>query len=752
MSRLGTESSARLEPVDMQRLRHLLGGALALIGAAGLPLVDNFDPLWAGGALLAILAALALPRVFAGRGSRFWARAGLVVFAYAALDLILSGMAGRQNLLGAVIRVTLLLAVLRTMQPRRRREDMQLILLSMFLTAVGGALSLSPVFAVQVFVFIPVSGGVLFLVNRFEDTAGVVPPDPHWSGYRAREFISHVRGACDWRFGAFLAGCLGVVLLCAALIFQLLPRFRMDRAVPFLELPGSGRTGVSEGMSLGGVAELTQDETPAMRVDTPDRARPVLSPYWRMNVLDRYRSGVDECGFAMSSGSGAESTYEMFGRGAVWSAGVATPVRHEARFQRGEWVVHLEPNVSRLIPAVGAVARVRFDKSQEWRESAALRSLRLDRVSAASLHMQMEVRGDLAAHMPPPVELRRLRELREPAEFRYPGTLLSLPADAASRGALASAVATVTGGERLDAAEFSRRTSAWLASRHAYALRDGYAVRVPPPGEPKDYLVRWMRSDATGWCEHFAGSLVLLAREAGYPARLISGFSGGEWNESDGYLVVRMKHAHAWCEIFDRESGYWLRADPTPASGGLTTGGEADADRRRIGSFSGLAAWYDGVTMLWFRKVVNFEESDQREAVRKLGETVSSWRAGADALMKSARASLLAAWERWREAPRDALPAVAITAVAVTIVILARRRLLRLRLSRVREADASDRVVLAYRRKAGLLLPKLDKAAARGRAIPPPVRAAVEQVRYGRPSEWGDPEAVLAAAHRALRG
>lgn len=735
----------------MWRLRHLLGCLLAPVGAAALPLVDNFDWLWSAGALAVMAAAFALPHAFAGRGDRFWVVAGRAVAVVAVADLVVSAMSGRQNILGAVIRVTLLLTVLRTMQPRRRREDMQLIVLSMFLAAVGGTLSLSPLFAAQVFVFIPLAGGVLFLINRFEDIPGRPAQDAHWDAFRWGGFLARLRAASGWRFAGFLAGAVGVVLVCGGVIFVVLPRFRMDRDMPFLDLPGSGKTGVSETMSLGAVNELTQDPAPAMRVDTPGRARPALVPYWRMQALDRYRSGSDESGFSLSGGAGRDTFFDAAGQGAVWSAKFPGAIAPQPLFATGEWVVHLEPNISRFLPAVGAVSRIRFDKTQEWRDSAALRLVRLDKVAATSLHMQMEVRGDLAAHAPPHAESVRLRELRE-ASPRYPGTLLELPADPASRSALRATLADALGETpAADVEAAMRKIPAWLAAHHAYALRDGYAVRTARAGEPADYLVRWMRSGATGWCEHFAGACVLLAREAGHPARLVTGFYGGEWNESDSYLVVRMKHAHAWCEIFDRERGRWVRVDPTPA-GGASASADTLEGRRAIGSFSGLSAWYDSMTMLWFRKVVNFEESDQREALKNAMNTAAAWRAALDSKLTSWRKSLSEAWSRRREAPGEALPALGLAVVTLALALLVRRFLLRLRRSRMLRGEASERLIREYRARAGSLLRRIDAADARGGAVPAGVRSAVERVRYGRPTEWGDAEAAFVEARRVLRG
>ncbi|MGI9304149.1 MAG: transglutaminaseTgpA domain-containing protein, partial [Gammaproteobacteria bacterium] len=67
-----------------------------------------------------------------------------------------------------------------------------------------------------------------------------------------------------------------------------------------------------------------------------------------------------------------------------------------------------------------------------------------------------------------------------------------------------------------------------------------------------------------GFCEHYAGSFVVLMRAAGIPARVVTGYLGGEWNPLGEYLLVRQADAHAWAEVWLPGEG-WQRVDPTAA-------------------------------------------------------------------------------------------------------------------------------------------------------------------------------------------
>lgn len=78
----------------------------------------------------------------------------------------------------------------------------------------------------------------------------------------------------------------------------------------------------------------------------------------------------------------------------------------------------------------------------------------------------------------------------------------------------------------------------------------------------KQEIDDFMFNTQAGFCAHYAGALTFMARTAGIPARVVAGYQGGEWNESDQYLSLRQYDAHAWVEIWQPEQG-WLRYDPT---------------------------------------------------------------------------------------------------------------------------------------------------------------------------------------------
>lgn len=89
-----------------------------------------------------------------------------------------------------------------------------------------------------------------------------------------------------------------------------------------------------------------------------------------------------------------------------------------------------------------------------------------------------------------------------------------------------------------------------------------YTLEAPPLGvnSVDDFLF----STRQGFCEHYASAFVFLMRAANIPARVVTGYLGGEYNDVGNYYIVRQSDAHAWAEVWLADQG-WVRVDPTGA-------------------------------------------------------------------------------------------------------------------------------------------------------------------------------------------
>ncbi len=155
----------------------------------------------------------------------------------------------------------------------------------------------------------------------------------------------------------------------------------------------------------------------------------------------------------------------------------------------------------------------------------------------------------------------------------------------------------------------ARRIEAFLASEYDYTL-DLVGSQVDSPVEA--FLFDWRQ----GHCEYFASSMVLMLRSIGIPARLVTGFLGGEYNPFEGYYVLRQSDSHAWVEAFTPEEG-WQVFDPTPASG--------LPQSRSAGLNHMLAQAYDYLIFRWDRYVLTYGFFDQVGMARKFLLIWKSW-------------------------------------------------------------------------------------------------------------------------------
>ncbi len=86
----------------------------------------------------------------------------------------------------------------------------------------------------------------------------------------------------------------------------------------------------------------------------------------------------------------------------------------------------------------------------------------------------------------------------------------------------------------------------------------------PLPGSGYRALENFLLRDRRGYCEQFAASMAMMAREVGIPSRVAIGFLPGD-RVRDNTWEVSIHDMHAWPELFFAGYG-WVRFEPTPAS------------------------------------------------------------------------------------------------------------------------------------------------------------------------------------------
>ncbi len=168
-----------------------------------------------------------------------------------------------------------------------------------------------------------------------------------------------------------------------------------------------------------------------------------------------------------------------------------------------------------------------------------------------------------------------------------------------------------------------------------------------------------------GFCEHIASSFVILMRALDIPARIVTGYQGGELNAVDGYWTVRQRDAHAWAEVWLQGQG-WVRVDPTGAVAPSRTGSfeRLLAPQGAIGTALGtlnptlaqqLRDVWEAVNNGWNQWVLNYTQGRQLDLLKNLGFESPSWADLAYLLIGVVVVVSLAgaAWALWERQQHD---------------------------------------------------------------------------------------------------
>ena len=408
---------------------------------------------------------------------------------------------------------------------------------------------------------------------------------------------------------ALLAQAIPIMLV----LFVLFPRVQG----PLWGLPAdafSARTGLSDSMSPGSISALGTSAEIALRARFAGPPPPPAQRYWRGPVLTEFdgrswtaRSAL-EAPTPFYTPSGARLDYTL------------TVEAHNRR-----WLLALE-HPGATTPAL--------------RYSSELQAL-------APAPLQARTRVSLSAY---PDTATGLNET--PAGL---AAALRLPAGSNPRShALARQLAAGAGSD----GEILRRVLEHLdASQLRYTLR--------PPLLGQHSADEFLFDTRAGFCEHFASAFAILMRAAGVPARVVTGYLGGEINPVDGYLVVRQSDAHAWNEVWLAGRG-WVRVDPTALAAPERLDQGLAAALARAGDLPLLMQadmrWllavrhrWEALSNAWNQHVLGFNLERQRELLGRAGfaRRDSATLVGLLAAALLALGALFHAWTRWRRAPRD---------------------------------------------------------------------------------------------------
>jgi transglutaminase-like putative cysteine protease len=414
------------------------------------------------------------------------------------------------------------------------------------------------------------------------------------------------------RSGALLLQALPLALL----LFVLFPRL----PGPFwgIATADQARTGLGDEMTPGDISDLSVSGEVAFRVRFAGELPPPAQRYWRGPVL-----------------------HEFDGRSWRRPRAQAFPLQ-DVQFlgEPVDYQITLEPTDRPWILAL--------DMPAEWPEREAFRSYDFQLVAPRRL---TEVSSFRLRSFP-----RFIAGAELPTSLRNMGLQLPSTGNPRSR-ALARDLVARHGGDPLAI------TQAMLTMFRELP----FVYTLDPPKLAENAMDEFLFETRRGFCEHYASAYTLVMRAAGVPARVVTGYQGGEFNPIGGYLIVRQSDAHAWSEIWVAGRG-WLRVDPTAAVAPerieqnlVRALAEDEFAPGRLRDASPL--WlqveltWDVLNDFWNERIVRFNAERQMNLLEQLGFDDPDWRTLGIGLAASLAAffvtlSFYLAW-RYRDPPRD---------------------------------------------------------------------------------------------------
>jgi len=159
--------------------------------------------------------------------------------------------------------------------------------------------------------------------------------------------------------------------------------------------------------------------------------------------------------------------------------------------------------------------------------------------------------------------------------------------------------------------------------------RGGYQYSLAPPRLGRHSVDEFLFDTREGYCEHYSSAFVVLMRALDIPARVVTGYQGGELNPVGNFLTIRQSDAHAWAEVWLQGRG-WVRIDPTAVVAPMRIDrGAAELARQSglvlpgaAGDFSWLRSVrfnWEAVQNAWNQWVLSYSQEHQQALADLLG-------------------------------------------------------------------------------------------------------------------------------------
>ncbi len=381
---------------------------------------------------------------------------------------------------------------------------------------------------------------------------------------------------------------IGLALPFFILLFLFFPRLPPLWHIPIPE--NKAVTGMSDRMSPGDIAELSQSSALAFRIlGDMSKLPPRSEMYWRAMVLDHYD------GQTWTSSPRNQQNYRPENQEYLIQQSKFA-YQYLAANPQSSWVMGLDqsiPNNSQYSLKVDG--SIMPNRAVQSNQPIALRWLGKSSLSGHTNNSQIVFKN--TRDYPAKFDLRSQQLAQQ--LFEQSGR---------------------------DPERYIQHLIDWYQQQQfAYTLQPGLLGQ--------NRIDEFLFQSKQGFCEHYASSFALLMRYVGIPARIVVGYQGGELAPDGQSWEVRQLDAHAWTEVKVKEQ--WVRIDPTAIiapqriDSGMQNYMQADQNvwgaQRSSMSYQQYALlkkmriWSDYASYQWQSKVVGYNTESQQSWLSKFG-------------------------------------------------------------------------------------------------------------------------------------
>ncbi|MGE0712423.1 MAG: DUF3488 and transglutaminase-like domain-containing protein [Planctomycetota bacterium] len=485
----------------------------------------------------------------------------------------------------------------RLLAPRSDRERATVAAIGVVLCAVSASAAVDPSFALLLLLALGLQGVFLHQRNRRfrgiadhrRDAAAVEGPTL-LRRERAPVALPNRgfggRAPAGRRLLAWGAVAAAVLALTAG-FFVSTPRLNTSPLAQPRALAPARSSGFSGTVRLDAFGAIRLDPRVAFRVELGQRPPTGEVPYWRGRAFDLYRRGSWSISPVF-----ADAVHELRpGGDGQFSDPRFAPARRE---DLRDYAFFLEPLGTNVLFTPGSGERFVFEGGDPNRVTVDLLG---NYATGDTYPLAIAYRARALPGAAFPQSLARSAR----AAVRRSCLVIPHDLDPARLEALARELLGPGRDPLRRPDEAAAQVETALRARCRYTLD---RKRTPGMEPLEDFLY----SSREGHCELFASSMVMLLRALGVPARLVTGFYGGDYDAWSQTYTVRQSSAHAWVEALTPAG--WVRYDPTPPDERAAEPGALDRVRASL-------SWLE---LRWFNYVIAFDGYDQQRLARALGE------------------------------------------------------------------------------------------------------------------------------------